>query len=57
MLRMSTVIGLMSLALLAVGIISTGTYMRAPHLGRTRYMTCSECGKKSWQKKTLIKDE
>ncbi len=38
-------------------IISTGTYMRAPHLGRTRYMKCPACGKKSWQKKTLIKDD
>lgn len=25
----------------------------APHMGRTRYMKCPECGKKSWQKKTL----
>ena len=25
----------------------------AQHIGRTRYMRCPECGKKSWQKKTL----
>ena len=28
----------------------------APHMGRTRYMKCPECGKKSWQKKVLKKD-
>ncbi len=28
----------------------------APHMGRTRYMKCPECGKKSWQKKVLSKD-
>ena len=27
----------------------------APHMGRTRYMRCPECGKKSWQKKVLTK--
>ena len=27
----------------------------APHIGRTRYMRCPECGKKSWQKKVLSK--
>ncbi|MBQ8131762.1 MAG: hypothetical protein IJ193_04660 [Bacilli bacterium] len=27
----------------------------APHLGRTRYMKCPECEKKSWQKKVLTK--
>ena len=27
----------------------------APHLGRTRYMRCPKCGKKSWNKKTLDK--
>ena len=26
------------------------------HCGRTRYMECPECGKKSWQKKVIIKD-
>lgn len=26
---------------------------KAPHMGRTRYMKCPECGKKSWQKKVL----
>lgn len=25
----------------------------APHLGRTRYMTCPKCQKKSWQKKII----
>ena len=25
----------------------------APHVGRTRYMKCPKCGKKSWQKKVL----
>lgn len=25
----------------------------APHLGRTRYMTCPKCHKKSWQKKVI----
>ena len=24
-----------------------------PHMGRTRYMKCPECGKRSWQKKVL----
>ena len=28
----------------------------APHLGRTRYMRCAECGKKSWQKKVISKE-
>ena len=28
----------------------------APHMGRTRYMRCPQCGKKSWQKKVLTKD-
>lgn len=28
----------------------------APHMGRTRYMRCPECGKKSWQKKVLSKE-
>lgn len=28
----------------------------APHLGRTRYMRCPACGKKSWQKKVLTKE-
>lgn len=27
----------------------------AMHIGRTRYMKCPECGKKSWQKKVLKK--
>ena len=28
----------------------------AMHLGRTRYMKCPNCGKKSWQKKVISKD-
>ena len=28
----------------------------AMHVNRTRYMTCPECGEKSWQKKRLSKD-
>lgn len=28
----------------------------AMHMGRTRYMKCPECGKKTWQKKVIRKD-
>ena len=28
----------------------------AMHMGRTRYMRCPECHKKSWQKKVISKD-
>ena len=28
----------------------------APHMGRTRYMRCPRCSKKSWQKKVLSKE-
>lgn len=28
----------------------------APHMGRTRFMRCPVCGKKSWQKKVLTKE-
>ena len=28
----------------------------APHIGRTRYMKCPECGQKFWQKKVISKD-
>lgn len=28
----------------------------APHMARTRYMRCPDCGKKTWQKKTLTKE-
>ena len=28
----------------------------APHMGRTRYMKCPQCGKISWQKKALTKE-
>ena len=30
-----------------------GRTLFAPHMGRTRYMKCPECGKRSWQKKVL----
>lgn len=30
-----------------------GAIIVAPHIGRTRYLRCSKCGKKSWQKKVL----
>ncbi len=29
----------------------------APHTGRTRYMKCPECGKRSWQRKVLTKED
>ena len=29
----------------------------AQHIGRTRYMKCPKCGKKSWQKKVISPDE
>ena len=29
----------------------------APHMGRTRYMKCPCCGKRSWQKKVISKKE
>ena len=28
----------------------------SPHMGRTRFMKCPKCGKKSWQKKTISRD-
>ena len=28
----------------------------AMHMGRTRYMKCSQCGKKTWQKKVIAKE-
>lgn len=34
---------------------SKAMYM-APHMGRTRYMRCPQCGEKTWQKKVLQKD-
>lgn len=36
------------------------TYMavnKAMHMGRTRFMKCPECGKHSWQKKVLKKED
>ncbi len=29
----------------------------APHTGRTRYMKCPKCGKRSWQRKVLTKED
>ena len=29
----------------------------APHMGRTRYMRCPKCNKKSWNKKIISKGE
>lgn len=29
----------------------------APHMGRTRYLRCPECGQKGWQKKVIYKEE
>ena len=31
------------------------TVIFSPHFGRTRYMKCPECGKRSWSKKKLTK--
>ncbi len=28
----------------------------APHMGRTRYMKCPECGKRTWQRKVISKE-
>lgn len=33
-----------------------GSVFMAMHMGRTRYMRCPECHKKSWQKKVLTKE-
>ena len=33
-----------------------GSVTMAMHMGRTRYMKCPECGKKSWQKKVISKE-
>ena len=32
-------------------------FIRSMHFGSTRYMKCPECGKKSWIKKVLVKDD
>ena len=29
----------------------------APHIGRTRYMKCPKCGRRSWHKKVLNKED
>lgn len=34
-----------------------GMVNRAMHFGRTRYMRCPHCGKRSWQKKVLSAEE
>ena len=33
-----------------------GRVFLAPHMGRTRYMKCPNCGKNSWQKKVITED-
>ena len=33
-----------------------GSVFMAMHMGRTRYMRCPKCGKKSWQKKVISKE-
>jgi transcriptional regulator with XRE-family HTH domain/DNA-directed RNA polymerase subunit RPC12/RpoP len=35
---------------------SRSSMMWSMHMGRTRYMKCPKCGKKSWQKKVIKKD-
>ena len=35
---------------------SYNSVLWAMHAGRTRYMKCPECGKRSWQKKVLTKE-
>ena len=35
---------------------SYNSVLRAMHYGRTRFMKCPSCGKKSWQKKVISKD-
>ena len=32
-----------------------GSVLWSMHIGRTRFMKCPECGKKSWQKKVISK--
>ncbi|MBQ8572222.1 MAG: hypothetical protein IJ451_01995 [Ruminococcus sp.] len=32
-----------------------GTVLWSMHMGRTRYIKCPKCGKKSWQKKVISK--
>ena len=29
----------------------------APHMGRTRHMTCPKCNQKTWQKKVISKED
>lgn len=36
-------------------IPSYNSVLFAMHTGRTRYMKCPHCGKKSWQKKVISK--
>jgi transcriptional regulator with XRE-family HTH domain len=35
---------------------STKSIWTSMHMGRTRYMKCPKCGKRSWQKKVISKD-
>lgn len=34
-----------------------GSVFMAMHMGRTRYMKCPECGKRSWQRKVISKEK
>lgn len=36
---------------------SFSSALNSMHMGRTKYMRCPECGKRSWQKKVLSKDD
>lgn len=38
-------------------VCTPGEFIRSMHFGSTRYMTCPHCGKKSWMKKVLAKDD
>lgn len=38
-------------------IPTTKSVYFAPHLGRTRFMTCPKCSKKTWQKKVINSDK
>ena len=34
-----------------------GRFVMAMHMGRTRYLKCPRCGKRSWQKKAITREE
>ena len=38
-------------------VCTRGEFIRGLHFGRTRYLTCPDCGKKSFMKKVLIKED